>query len=571
MTNALDKMLEERRRRDADMREAYSEIYKDFTGHEGTIEVTVGEMPFGKPFYTFQTTTEWIGVNVLLVGEMEMFNKEEGVYKRIGNDAGNIEITSENIDLVRQRSVDFSRAAGIAKYLLLHPFHNLPDLVLVVTEPWVENPDAQQWEGGRALRDSVDIEMISDDIDKALIRLGKAGQADRSSLYALDGQHRLIGIRAALTMLKNGTLTLQKEDGSMATGRSSVERLEEWLDEVEDFGITKLDALRFRNERVGIKLVPAVCKGETWEEAIQRLASIFKAFNTTSVAVSKGAAAAMDMEDGFAIVARRTYKASEFLKDKKDVHNNETRPTRLSPNNNTIASKSTVVTTLATLKSMAEEYFRNGGPVNDWYKPTKKKLMGQPPTEAMISAATEEFLAFWDQISTLPSMRDIEPWKFLPEDVRKVTEFRAPRNVAEMRRFPTATLPGEAQMLFRPLGQQALAMAVGALVHRQQNPMSLEQIFEILRRFDARNGFCLVDPKYPWWGVLYDQTKGKIVTGGTKLAGELLQYMLSGSTTNPDLKRAFANARRSSKPDLYVDLEGQEVSYDNFRLPARLE
>ena len=573
MNSAVDKMLEERRRREADMRAAYAEIYKDFTGHEGTIEVTVGEMPFGKPFYTFQTTTEWVSNNVMLVGEMEMFNKAEGAYKRIGNEAGNIEITSENIDLIRQRSVNFSRAANIARYLLLHPFHNLPDLVLVVTEPWVENPDSPEWEDGRATRDSVDIETISTDIDKVLIRLGKSGQADRSTMYALDGQHRLIGIRAALTMLKNGTLTLQKDDGSFATGRTSVERLDDWLDEVDELGVTKTDAIRFRNERVGVKLVPAVCKGETWAEAVQRLASIFKAFNTTSVAVSKGAAAAMDMEDGFAIVARRTYKTSEFLMDKKDSRDDETRPTRLSPNNNTIAAKSTVFTTLATLKSMAEEYFRgDGGSIGLWYKSTKKNMMGQPPTEAMVEQATAEFLEFWDHIAKLPSMLSIEPWKFLPADVQNETPYRAARNVAEMRRVPTAELDGDAHMLFRPIGQQALAAAVGVLVHHPQHPMSLEQIFQVLGRYDSRNGFCLVNSKNPWWGVLYDQTKDKIVTGGTKLAADLLEYMLSGDSSRgvENLRLAFANARKSSTPGLFVDLNGNEVSIDDFSLPARL-
>ena len=222
MSSAIDKMIAERRQRDADMRSAYAEIYKDFTGHEGTIEVTVGEMPFGKPFYTFQTTTEWIDQNVMLVGQLEMFNREAGEYKRIGNEAGNIEITSENIDLIRQRSVNFSRATHIAKYLLLHPFHNLPDLVLVVTEPWVEHPDAPEWVDGRATRDSVAIDPISGDIDKALLRLGRSGQADRSTMYALDGQHRLIGIRAAIAMLDKGALTLQKEDGTYVSGKSNV-------------------------------------------------------------------------------------------------------------------------------------------------------------------------------------------------------------------------------------------------------------------------------------------------------------------------------------------------------------
>jgi len=565
MTSGIDEYLKEQAAEEERMRKFYGEVYTRLTGPEGTIEVSIGEMPFDKPFFTFQTTAEWIGKNVKLVGEMEMFSHEEGEYRRIGDDYGNIEITSENIELIRQRPVDFSRAHGIAKYLLMHPFHNLPDLVLVVTAPWVEDQAAPQWDNGRAKVDSCDLEKISDLTDKGLLHLGKQGQADRYAIYALDGQHRLIGIKAALDMLETGVLHHKKKDGSPA-GRNAEERLEDWLDEVEGLGITKLDVLKFRTERVGIKLVPAVCKGETWVEAVQRVASIFKAFNTTSVAVPKGAAAAMDQEDGFAITARRTWKESNFLKDIKGERN-----PRLSPTHNTIAAKSTVLTTLATMKKMAEEYLKNGQ-FGEWYRPVKKHMMGQPPSEDLVSLAVDEFVALWDAISSLPSMRAIEPWKFLPDAVQKVTPYREPRNVAEMRRFPTESSPGEAHMLFRPLGQQALATAVGVLIHDPVNPMGLEEIFQRLARYDSESGFCLVDRTKPWWGVLYDQTKEKIVTGGANLAAELLIYMLGGNPgrSAEDLRIAFAIARKSSTEGKYVALDSRDTNMNDLLLPAYL-
>lgn len=565
MTSGIDDYLKQQAAEEERMRKFYGEVYNRLTGPEGTIEVSIGEMPFGKPFFTFQTTAEWIGRNVKLVGEMEMFSHEEGEYRRIGDDYGNIEITSENIELIRQRPVDFSRAHGIAKYLLMHPFHNLPDLVLVVTAPWVEDQGAPQWDNGRAKVDSCDLEMISDLTDKGLLHLGKQGQADRYAIYALDGQHRLIGIKAALDMLETGVLHHKKKDGSPA-GRNAEERLEDWLDEAEGLGITKLDVLKFRTERVGIKLVPAVCKGETWDEAVQRVASIFKAFNTTSVPVPKGAAAAMDQEDGFAITARRTWKESSFLKDIKGERN-----PRLSPTHNTIAAKSTVLTTLATMKKMAEEYLKNGQ-FGEWYRPVKKHMMGQPPSEDLVSLAVDEFIALWDAIASLPSMQSIEPWKYLPEEVKKVTPYREPRNVAEMRRFPTENSPGEAHMLFRPLGQQALATAVGVLIHDPMNPMTLEEIFQRLARYDSAGGFRIVDRTKPWWGVLYDQTKDKIVTSGANLAAELLIYMLGGNPgrSTEDLRLAFAIARKSSTEGKYVDLAGREVPLSDLCLPSQI-
>ena len=565
MNNPVDRYLEEKRNRDREIREMYGAVYQELTGREGTYEVTLGEMPFGKTFFTFQTTAEWIAKYVNLVGEMPMFNEADGAYKYIGDEFGNIEITSENIDLIRQRPVDFSRAVGIAKYLLMHPYHNLPDLVLVVSAPWVDDRNAPEWQEGRAIKDSCDMETICADTDKVLLHLGKLGEAGRYPVYALDGQHRLVGIRAAMEMIEKGRLKPQKRDGTVSA-RTPDETLEEWLDEAEEIGVTMANVLKFRTERVGIKLIPAVCQGETWEEAVQRVASVFKAFNTTSVAVSKGASTAMDHEDGFAITANRTWKVSSFLKDTKG------RNARLSPVTNTIAPKSTVVTTLHTLKVMVEEYLRNSSEFEKWYEPRKKNTLGRPPAEREVEAAVAEFSSFWDAIASLPSMISVEPWDLLPVSVKQTLPRREERNVAEMRRFPSDTQHGEAHMLFRPLGQQALAAAVGIVVHDPIRPASLREVFAKLAKYDAAGGFCLVDRSNPWWGVMYDQTKDKIVTGGARLAAELLVYMLSGECARgvEELRRSFAAARRSSTPGMYVDLDGNDVPLEKFNLPTRL-
>jgi len=565
MNNTIDRFLEEKRKRDSEMRDMYGEVYRELTAREGTLEVTLGEMPFGKTFFTFQTTTEWIANNVLLVGQLQMFNKEEGTYKHIGDEYGNIEITSENIDLIRQRPVDFSRSTEIAKYLLMHPYHNLPDLVLVVSAPWVDDPSAPEWRGGVAAKDSCDVETICASTDKVLLHLGKMSDSIRYQVYALDGQHRLIGIKAALDMLDKGRIQTPKKDGSIPP-RSQFETLEDWLDEAAEVGIGKESVLKFRTERVGIKLVPAVCKGETWEEAVQRVASIFKAFNTTSVPVSKGASAAMDHEDPFAIVGNRTWKVSRFLKDVKG------RSPRLSPVTNTIAAKSTVVTTLHTLKVMAEEFLKNASAYGEWYRPRKRGTVMRPPAENDIDSAVAEFAALWDAIASLPSMRSVEPWEFLPDAIKVATPQRDARNVAEMRRIPTDSAHGEAHMLFRPLGQQALAAAVGMVVHDPVRPLSLDEVFGLLAEYDAAGGFCLVERSNPWWGVMYDQTRDKIVTSGAHLAADLLVYMLNGNPGRgvEELRRAFATARRSSTVGMYIDLKGKDVPLDKFVLPPRL-
>ena len=565
MNTTLEQHFAEAQKKKQQEKNFYGEIYQDLTSSEGTVEVAVGEMPFTKTFFTFQQTTEWTAQNVKLAGEMQMFNHEEGVYKRIGNDYGNIEITSENVELIKQRQVDFSRENVIARYLLTHPFHNLPDLVLVVSAPWVDNPEAPQWgKDGRALCDSCEVEEISQKTDKVLLKLGKSGSG-HYSLYALDGQHRLIGIRAAIQMLESGTLY---EKDKLGKARNIVHHLEEWIEESQ---VNPSDVLKFRYERVGIKLTPAVCKGETWTEATQRVSSIFKAFNTTSVAILKSGIAAMDKDDAFAITARRVWKDSELLKDIKD------RSPRISPSNNTIAMKSTVLTTLATMRQAAYDYFVNNSKYADWYKPVKKRTMSIPPSEDLLEESVDDFKLFWDHIAELPSMVSIESWENLtPQQQATTTPGRDAENVAEMRNFESKNYPdGQAHMLFRPIGQQSLAKVVGSLINKPHGPMNIDKIFDLLKKYDANGGFCLTDLKNPWWGVLvngYQDRHYYMTTMGLGLAAKLLEYMLSGDVqgeTVEGLKEQFARARQSNL-GLAINFHGKEVPFDQIQLPQRL-
>ncbi|NBO57271.1 MAG: hypothetical protein EBU84_22330, partial [Actinobacteria bacterium] len=179
------------------------------------------------------------------------------------------------------------------------------------------------------------------------------------------------------------------------------------------------DVKKFPSERIGVKLIPAVCAGETWEESIQRLASIFKAFNTTSEPVTKGSMVAMDMEDGLAIVARAAFRESILLRDFIDSRGNRKRPARVSPSHNTIAKKSTVLTTLATMKQMAYDYFIDNSNFSGWYQKIGRNSMGQPPSQEAVIEATKQFLELWSCIAMLPSMISIEEWEYLPADIQK--------------------------------------------------------------------------------------------------------------------------------------------------------
>ena len=553
MTNDYGQYMARRQEERDQEKRIYAELKRNLLHSENIIEATEGQMPISKPFYTFQVTMGWVRQRVHLVGEMTMFNQEEEKYTNIGDTYGNIEITSDSIDLVRQRPVDFSRAMPISKYLLTHPLHSLPDLVLVISADWVDDPGSPNWgPGKRALTDSCDIERFDDESDSVLLHLPKQ---EKKLIYALDGQHRLIGIRAALQMLSDKMLQERRPNGEFISKKTY--RLEDWLDEIEEGG-SKIDLSKFNDEQVGIKLIPAVCKGETWEEAIQRVASIFKAFNMTAEKISVGAMASMDQESIFAMAARGTWKKHPFLMD-LDKNSGETaRPRRISPTNNTIAAKSTTLTTLATLKSMSEQLLKNDPRYADLYK-RRRGMLERPPSNDDVREATDLLIELWNGISSLPSMREIEP----PIE----------RNVAEMRRFPTDGQEGEAHLLFRPLGQQALASAVGTLINRHSGPMSFEEIFTVLKRYDQSGGFSMVDRKNPWFGVMYDPRKEKLIGGGWNLCAELLAYMIGGEADlvkRRTLLDDFANARRSGNDDLAWNLKGDEVPVEDIVLPPVL-
>jgi len=549
LNSASQNYIERRRKEREENKKYYVELGSSLLDGEFR-EVNRGYMGPNKPFYTFQVSLAWVDQFVHLVGEMEMFNAEEDRYSRIGDEFGNIEISSENIDLVRQRPIDFTREVPISKYLITHPLHNLPDLVLVGTADWVDNPNAAEWSNGVAIKDSIDIEEIAENFNKAIWKDPRPGER---RIYALDGQHRVVGIKAALRMIRDGFIQEKKKSGEVIPRR--VQRLEEWFEAIDDDGTIARESQRLHLESVGVKLVPAVIKGETWDQAIQRLASIFKAFNNTSVRISDGAMAAMDHEDGFAMTARRVWKNHEFLRDDATMG----RPRRLSPTHNTISAKSTTFTTLATLKRMAKFLLVGDPAFGSWYQVTKRNVMGQPPSDSDVAAAAEIFSELWDGIAALPSVAEIDPPSLA--------------SVVLKRAFPSDDQPdAEGHMLFRPIGQQALARSVGHLLNRRPHPMTMTQIFERLQAFDQRGGLRLADPHNPWWGVMYDAGKETLITRNEVLASEILSYMLGGESDankRDHLLDRFARARKITELEA-LDLNGRQVPVEAVRLPELL-
>jgi len=128
---------------------------------------------------------------------------------------------------------------------------------------------------------------------------------------------------------------------------------------------------------------------------------------------------------------------------------------------------------------------------------------------------------------------------------------------------------GQGNVLFRPVGQTALAQAMGILVLK--DGFSLDAAFEKLKKYDQKGGFVLDKPDSVFYMVLYDPNKKKMSVGGRDLAARLLVYLLGG-TTDPDeeasLLEDFITARTTEEKA--TDFHGHQVARDKIKLPPVL-
>jgi len=131
----------------------------------------------------------------------------------------------------------------------------------------------------------------------------------------------------------------------------------------------------------------------------------------------------------------------------------------------------------------------------------------------------EAFTQLFDQLSSLPSYQRLEGGEETPQ----------------LRRFSFEKNGGEGNILFRPVGQVAIAQALGILIF--QKGLSLKEVFKKLRKYDVDDGFSgMENPQSLWYGVLYDPNKKRVLVSGRDLAARLLVYIIAG--TEDDMERA---------------------------------
>jgi len=487
-------------------------------------QILVQETKMGENHgYVGSVTLEWFAKRVNFASALPL------LHHKYNPKTDNIEIDAHSIDEIKQRPLDWSRQAALVQYLAVRENHKFPPVLVVLNQPWVDNLQAQEWDKkGRAKTSAAEFSPVDEDGKFGLLNIAPQDV----TIYALDGQHRLMGVKGLMELLKTGSLPRYKKDKSPYGSSLTIDNL------VEQYGLSPAYLQRLPQEKIGIEFISAVATEETREEARRRVRSVFVHANLMAVPLSKGQLAQLNEDDGFSIVARKIAVIHPLLEQREDRNH------RVNWDSATIATKSTVLTTLQALKEMSERYL--GYKYPHW-KPLDKGLIPIRPEDEELEQGIEYFQDLFDSLATLPSY--------------KLLEYE---ETTQLRRFNFEKDGGEGNMLFRPVGQVALAHALGIAIFEKS--LSLKGIFKKLNKFDRQGGFSGMEyPQSLWYGVLYDPNKKRIQVSGKDLAVKLLVYILGGMEDGMEvakLRTDLAKARTMENQTMGFDgkfVESREV------------
>lgn len=443
------------------------------------------------PSYSAVLTLDKVASTVLMGSDMEFMKK------KLDKKTGKIVVDKENINQIMQRAPDWGRQIIITAYLISNPYHKFTSILAVIEPDWINDPHHNNWgDDQRALVSSIDFTALDSSGKLGLIKL------EGSSIFALDGQHRIMGIKG-LQDLQSNKLQYMNKAGKVKGDRIGADEF------FEEIGVTGINLRKILNETMSIEFIPAVIKGETREEARRRLRSYFVSINTYAKKIGDGESRLLDEDDGYKVVAKELVLSHPLFKvpGKEDKH-------RVNMSDNNLGdSIDSYITTLIAITVMSENYLsqndRERGETWNSILGGKVKIR---PNEDEISKAVNDFREFLDMISNLTVFqklnRGIKPSK--------------------LRAFPKnkdGQEDNEGHLLMRPVGQQILADAVGRLVGQGNK---LEDIFSKLEKVEKDGHFNAHKPKSIFYGITYKIDKGTIIwdPATQKFAAQLLAYLL---------------------------------------------
>jgi len=521
-------------------REALQVLLDEALGASGKKMALATKMA-GTDSYLITAPLKWVANELGFAKDLPLFKQKQ-------DKEGNLQIDERTIEEIVQRPLDWSRQLPLTIYIAGRESHKFPVITAVLTETWVDDPAAPEWEKAgdgtlRATRDVTTFEALDSDGRVGLLELSRA------FLYALDGQHRLIGLKGVVELIDHGRILVKNRKGEAKANQSHT--LKE-LAERYNFSVAGIEKVKM--EQIGVEVIPAVRRGETREEARRRVRSVFTHVNKTAVRLNAGQIAQLDEDDGFNLVGRWAAVEHPLLKmtPARSEH------PRVNWQNATIPVKSTVLTTLQTVTEMAEGYLAEREPYSSWANSgSLKDLIPVRPPDAELESGLEEFKRFLTAFATLPSVSELDRGKTTPE----FRNFSDPEGKEQS---------GRAHLLFRPIGQIALADAVGMLVNQGRK---LDDLFDLLGRYEGQGGFTIDKEANPWWGVIYDPAGKKIARGGEEVARDILVYLLGGmngpkhDAKREELRERIGRARTLTEDGKVRNYDGKDIEPDQFRLP----
>jgi len=503
--NEIDELYE----REAKEKRVLAQLLERYTNLQGRYLATRGEMgvhttaggkQFRTPSFVVSHDLSWLASHMKMGSEMSFMRTY------IGND-GKLKIDESNVDELKQRQPDWSRQASLTAYLVADKMRKFGTILAVVSPDWVNQPEHENWgRDGRALKGAIQFEPLDQQGRVGLLNLSEG------FVYALDGQHRVMGIRGVKELIENH-FTLKNKHG---IGDAEKVPQEEFLN-FFNLELGQLESLL--SERMHVEYIPAVLAGETREEASRRLRSVFFAINSHAKKPTKGENLTLDEVDGYSLVARRVGVRHSLFKGSSG--------SRINWKGSSLPERSEWFTTLEALKEMTRVFLEKANPglAKRWHPPVElgiKSAIFRPP-EDELDAASVQVTEFFGHMMMLPVFQGL------------LASTEVTKELAEARAFPDADSEypnGRGHLLLRPVGQIVLAAAVGRLVNPSaKDRMTVEEVFKIISQLDSAGRFEAHRPENIWYGVTYNFHKKKmdVALSHRELAIRLLMYLVRGA------------------------------------------
>lgn len=476
--------------------------------------------PIHVPSWTSTHTLEWVGRNLKMGSQMPFMESYI-------DDHGRIRVDERNAEELKQRAPDWTRQPELAAYLIHDKQRKFGTILAVVCPPWVDDPTSPNWGADdRAVENAIR--------SIALDTQGRVCLIDLSDtlIYALDGQHRVMGILGVVAVRDNGFLEIKRRDGT-STNKTFTRQ-----DLLERFRVEIGELQALLTESISVEYIPAVLAGETREEANRRIRDVFVCINSYAKKTKAGETILLDESDGFSIVARRIGTSHSLFRSDTDE--------RVNWPNNTITKAAKYYSTLDALKTIAERYLPEiRGEIFDQWKPLFKDQVPLRPTDEELTEAYDELTKLWDLAKGMPIFQNL-----LRGD-----------SVVDAREFPDDKSPDRlGHLMLRPIGQQIFARAVAKVM--VERTMSWDQLAGRLEILDQAGELSLAHESNLWYRVLYDPRKKRIIAseGNRDLASDLLVYLLmkgADGETRKELLAKVIEHRKDERGERWIDFDGR--------------